>query len=329
MNQELQSRKNQQQHNRRVRLMAASAAALTSTVSAIAVRAWMRQLSIQLITQPGRNMGNETPSDFKMPYEEVWFHSRDGIKLHGWFIPAPEAKATVIIAHGYVSSKEPSLSVAKFLWESGYSCFLFDFRGHGRSGDARISISYQERLDVHGAVDYLRGRGEKKLALYGFSMGAGVGIIATAENPYIQALISDSAFGRLYSSVATHIVALQPWVPVWFSRWLARFGVKSVANYFGYNPKLADPETFVNRIAPRPIFIIHGEKDMVTPLPNAYWLYEAAGENKELWIQPELPHCCGFDKLGDEYKQRILQFLDKVTWQEPTFTSDYQPAYLS
>lgn len=329
MGQTLQDIKNEQQHKLKVKLWTAAAATLTTTVSTIAVRGWMRQLAIQLITKPGRNTGNETPSDFGLPCEDVTFTSRDNVKLVGWFIPHPNSKATIIIAHGYTSSKEPMLPIAKFLWEVGYSSLVFDFRGHGRSGAAAVTISYMERLDIHAAVDYLLGRGERKLALYGFSMGAGLGITATAENPYIQAMISDSAFGRIYSSVATHIVALQPWVPVWLSHWIAKFAVKEVAKHLGYDSKLADPEYFVKQIDPRPIFIIHGEKDVVTPLPNAYWLYAAAGENKELWIQPELPHCCGFDRLGSEYTDRIVQFLDKVEWKEPTFTSDYEPAYLS
>lgn len=301
----------------------------TSLVAIFGVWRWMRRLAIKLVTQPPRAQANQTPTDYNLPYEEVWFNSRDGVRLQGWFIAAPNSKATIILGHGHVSRKEPSLGVAAFLGKAGYSTFLFDFRGHGQSGEAGVSISYQERLDVHGAVDYLLGRGENRIGMYGFSMGAAIGIIATAENPHIKALIADSAFAYLHSSVAAHLRNLKLGIPRWLSVLLAHFAVRTVAGYFGYDHKFAHPVTFVGQIAPRPIFIIHGELDKVTPLVNAYLLDAAAQDPKELWIQPGIAHCDGFNALGQLYQQRILDFLDKVNWAEQSnYQANFQPAYL-
>ena len=298
-------------------------------LAVLGIRAGLQRLAIKLVTEPDRASNNETPTQYDLPFEEVWFNSRDGIRLHGWFIPANEAKATIILGHGHASSKEPWLDIAQFLWQSGYAVFMFDFRGHGRSGDAGVSISYQERMDVHGAVDYLLGRGETRLGMYGFSMGAAIGIIATAENPHIKALIADSSFAYLGSSVTARIQLMQAWVPTWLARLLAAFTVRTVANHFGYHHKLADPITFVGDIAPRPIFILHGELDDITPLQNAYQLYEAAREPKELWIQMGLGHSCGFGELGAPYRERILEFLAKVQWEVPAFVAgQFQPTYL-
>ena len=42
-----------------------------------------------------------TPRDFGLAYEEVSFLSYDGLKLTGWFLPAPEASpVTLIVLHG-------------------------------------------------------------------------------------------------------------------------------------------------------------------------------------------------------------------------------------
>jgi alpha/beta superfamily hydrolase len=69
---------------------------------------------------------------------------------------------------------------------------MFDFQGYGLSdGPPGTSMGYWEKLDVHGAVDWLLGRGETRFASFGISMGAVIMIMVTAnmltrvENAYI------------------------------------------------------------------------------------------------------------------------------------------------
>ena len=40
------------------------------------------------------------PSDAGLSFKDVYFKSRDGHKLNGWFIPRENAKYTVFFAHG-------------------------------------------------------------------------------------------------------------------------------------------------------------------------------------------------------------------------------------
>jgi fermentation-respiration switch protein FrsA (DUF1100 family) len=48
------------------------------------------------------------------------------------------------------------------------------------------------------------------------------------------------------------------------------------------NFKRADPLHCVDRISPRPLLIIHGDKDDLVDLAQAYMIYEKAKEPKEL-----------------------------------------------
>ncbi len=43
-----------------------------------------------LITAPmeTRNLPEETPADYSLPYEDVEIKSPDGLKLAGWFVPS-------------------------------------------------------------------------------------------------------------------------------------------------------------------------------------------------------------------------------------------------
>lgn len=279
----------------------------------------LRRYAIRRIGFTPRRISEETPAHFGLPYQEVWFYSRDGLKLHGWFIPTFDndpARPTIILGHGYSSDKSPDLPIAEFLHKAGYKVFMFDFRGHGRSeGPRGTSLAYMERLDVHGAVDYLLGRGEQRIAMLGTSMGGSIGIIATAENPYIAALIADSPFAFLWRSISAEAKNLN--YPNFLTDWLAKFAYKAMCDYHGYPVKVGNPASFIAKIAPRPLFFIHGELDNLTTVDNTHILFELAKEPKQKWILPDFGHTEVFTRIPKEYEYRVLDFFARVNWGDP------------
>ena len=46
----------------------------------------------------------DSPKSFNLEYEDVYFTAKDGIKLHGWFVPAAgrnrKEAATIVFFHG-------------------------------------------------------------------------------------------------------------------------------------------------------------------------------------------------------------------------------------
>jgi uncharacterized protein len=279
----------------------------------------LRRYAVRRIGFPLLRVSEETPAHFDMLYEEITFLSRDGLKLHGWFIPTinnDPAQPTIIIAHGYSSNKSPDLPIAHFLHRAGYKVFMFDFRGHGRSeGPRGTSLAFMERLDVHGAVDYLLGRGERRIGMLGTSMGGAIGIIATAENPFIAALIADSPFAYLWKSISAEMRNIN--YPNFITDFLAKFAYKALCDYHGYSAKIGNPASFVGKIAPRPIFFIHGELDNLTTVANTHILYELANEPKQKWILPEFGHTEVFTRLPREFEERVLDFFARVNWADP------------
>jgi uncharacterized protein len=279
----------------------------------------LRRYAIRRIGFTPRRVSEETPAHFDLPYEEVGFFSRDGLKLHGWFIPTFDndpTRPTIILGHGYSTDKSPDLPIAQFLHKAGYKVFMFDFRAHGRSqGPRGTSLAYMERLDVHGAVDYLLGRGERHIGMIGTSMGGSVGIIATAENPHIAALIADSPFAYLWRSISAEAKNLN--YPGFLTDWLGKFAYRAMCDYHGYPVKVGNPASFVAKISPRPILFIHGELDNLTTVDNTHVLYELAQEPKQKWILPEFGHTEVFSRMPKEYEYRVLDFFARVNWAEP------------
>jgi fermentation-respiration switch protein FrsA (DUF1100 family) len=195
---------------------------------------------------------------------------------------------------------------------------MFDFRGHGYSdGPEGTSLGYVERLDMHAAVDFLLNRGERRIGVMGFSMGASVAIIAAAENPHIGAVLADSPYAELWRSISTEVNRLYR-APGIFAAWSAKYAFWEMGVHHRFKVSIADPTSFVRRISPRPLFLIHGELDALTPVENSKILYKLAKEPKELWIEPGAGHVMVYEQKPEEYMTRVLSFFDRVDWQART-----------
>lgn len=284
---------------------------------AVKLRRHLYGVVIRRLAMQARVLDEKTPDQEGLDYEEIWFKSRDGLKLHGWFIPAADGpgKATIIMGHGHGASKVSDLHYAAFFKRGGYSVFMFDFRGHGQSDGPRgTSMGYWERYDVAGAVDWLLGRSLSQIGMFGISMGGAIAILAAAENPQIKAVVVDSPYAHLRRSIAAEIDNISI-VPLWAARPLGWWAYRMMAQHHRFPWREGNPAEVVERISPRPLFIMHGQQDRLTRVENAHILYHHARQPKELWIQPGIGHVAGYEVYGAEYEQRVLQFLDKVKWQ--------------
>ena len=68
----------------------------------------------------------ERPEDFALQYEDVEFSPRGwpSLTLRGWWMPAPDARATLIRVHGIDSNRSSALGTVPALVESGYSVLV-------------------------------------------------------------------------------------------------------------------------------------------------------------------------------------------------------------
>jgi len=249
------------------------------------------------------------PADHGLSYEEVAFQSRDGLTLRGWFIPAEKPQGTIVFCHGHAGSMDPDIEYVPTFHDHGYNVLMFDFRGHGRSEGRRVSMGYYERLDLLGAIDYLRSRGIDRVGVLGFSMGGAVAISTAPQSEAIRAVASDGAFARLRSAITSG--ARERGLPGWVAGWVSPLMICLASLRLGAWLPKADPIRWVDKVAPRALLIIHGGLDPYVSLAEVQELYARAGEPKELWIVPEANHRMVDKQRPDEYKARLLAFFDK------------------
>lgn len=241
---------------------------------------------------PDRPLG-ATPRTEGLVYEDVWFSASDGVKLHGWLVPAPGARVTLVWFHGNAGN------IGDRVHNIGYlhrllraNVFIFDYRGYGQSDGSRSDLSEEATYrDGQGALAYVRARSDAagtRLVYFGRSLGAAVAVeLARAHPP--AGLILETAFTTLKDVARVHY----PFVPLWFLQ-------------TKYESLRKIPEIRV------PLLILHGDRDEVVPLEQAERLYAAANEPKRLYIIRGAHHNDTFVVGGHAYFEEWARFLNSL-----------------
>jgi pimeloyl-ACP methyl ester carboxylesterase len=244
-----------------------------------------------------------TPADLGLSYEDVRFTTDDGVTLSGWLVAARrDTRAAVILMHGFSWNRLPWLAGYVPWLAERYHVLQFDFRGHGVSDDADITLGTAERHDVAAAVRVLEGRGLGPIALMGISMGASVAIMAGADLP-VAAVIADAPYADLYNPIGNRMRELHYPLP-WLGSRLVVLGASLRAR-----TRLLAPLDHVARLSPRGLLIIAPHEDRLIDTAQARRLYASARAPKELYVVPGAGHADALAVGGAEYRRRVLGFL--------------------
>ena len=112
-------------------------------------------------------------------------------KREGWFFPGLRGAATIVLCHGYESSRGELLTLESALQDHQYNVFIFDFAAHG--ANAGIStLGYREAEEVRVAVDLLAARPDldpTRFGLWGYNLGAYAAMREAESDKRIRALV--------------------------------------------------------------------------------------------------------------------------------------------
>jgi dipeptidyl aminopeptidase/acylaminoacyl peptidase len=261
--------------------------------------------NIDRLLKPPRTPITQTPPDYGITtYRDLTVTSSDGITLRGWYIPSQNG-AAVILAHGYVDNRAFLLPEAAFLSRTGYGVLLFDFRGHGDSGTAIVTLGDHEQRDLLAALDFVVAQPDvdpDRIGGLGFSMGAATLAGVAAEDDRLRAVVIESSYATLNAVLKERMnlpgVLRDPLVRV--IEWQAHANINDVR-----------PVDDLCKISPRPVFLIYGDQDNVLPPGTAQRMFAAACEPVETWLIHGIGHVYFRDHQTPGYEERILAFFEK------------------
>jgi fermentation-respiration switch protein FrsA (DUF1100 family) len=230
--------------------------------------------------------GDWNPKDLQ--FHDVFFAAEDGTKLHGWYCPADNPRAVVLVSHGnagHVASRAPWLRLLQT--KTRVSVFMFDYRGYGRSeGTPTVAGVIQDATAARAKLCELAGVKNSELLLMGESLGGAVAVQLAADSPP-RGLILQSAFSSLRDVADVHYPKLSWLVP------RNKFNsVKQIVHYRG------------------PLLQSHGSEDRTIPFSSGEKLFRAANEPKQFVTIEDADHN---NWLTDAYLKQLDGFLTRVT----------------
>ncbi|MDH5718638.1 MAG: alpha/beta hydrolase [Spirochaetia bacterium] len=248
-----------------------------------------------------------TPEEYNLKYEDIFFQSKDGTKLHGWFIYAKEQsklKGTIIQFHGNAQNLTSHYRSLVWLTEHGYNLFTFDYRGYGKSEGDIDKTGIRE--DAKAALEYIRNIPQKKKGkqtiIYGQSLGGIKAIdafLSFQEKEWVSCVIIESSFAS-YQKIAEDRLSQS------FITWPFQFLVFLLVSEEGsVEDKIID-------ISPVPLIVIHGQKDNTVPFEFGTDIFKRAIKPKHIIEIPEGGHINSFMVNDGKYKETFLRIIDKT-----------------
>ena len=229
------------------------------------------------------------PEAFGLVAEDVWFESSDGTRLHGWWMPHPSARGTVLYCHGNTGSIAHRIGVFRHLQRLKVHLLAFDYRGYGRSSGSPSETGLFQ--DVRAAYRYLvevLDQDSAEILLFGHSLGGAVAVDCALDCP-IAGLVVQSSFTHIRDAAK----AMFPTLPMHLAATRQFRSIEKV-------DKIRAPKLF-----------IHGDCDESVPVELGEKLFEAASEPKELYIVRRAGHNDVHRYGGMRYLRRLSRFRNR------------------
>lgn len=221
-------------------------------------------------------------------FEDCWFTSFDGLRLHGWYLRHASPRSVILHLHGNAGNLSDRAGIAELLHDRcGSSVMLLDYRGYGRSEGtptmlglvrdaraARAELARREKID------------EARVVLFGESLGGGIAVELAAEDG-ARGLVLESTFSSLRDVASAHYPPLLVGA-------LVQDKLNSAAKIAKYSG---------------PLLQVHGDGDQTIPLESGRTLFAAAHEPKQLIVLTNHDHD---DSLPASYYEELARFLDRL-----------------
>jgi fermentation-respiration switch protein FrsA (DUF1100 family) len=230
--------------------------------------------------------------------------SDSGSNLATWYVPAANARATVILLHPIRGDRRSMLGRARLFHDAGYTVLMPDLQAHGESPGQQITMGYLERHDVRATVEFARKTNPAhRIAIFGWSLGGAATILASPLG--VDAVVLESVYPTITEAVHDRIaIRLGP-----LSYALSPLLISGLRLRTGIAPADLRPIDHISQLG-CPVLILAGDVDQHTTLAETQRLYDAAQEPKTLVTFPGAAHVDLLEYDRAKYESEVLSFLE-------------------
>jgi len=148
------------------------------------------------IVKPQRTSSEINMNTFPGRPDAVQFSVSGLGTREGWFFPGLRGAPTIILCHGYESSRSELLTLVSALQDHQYNVFVFDFAAHGPNA-GMTTFGYKESEELRSAIDTLAARTDvdpTRFGLWGYNLGAYAALREAETDKRVRTLVLDSVY---------------------------------------------------------------------------------------------------------------------------------------
>ncbi|MBE6878195.1 MAG: alpha/beta hydrolase [Ruminococcaceae bacterium] len=243
----------------------------------------------------------------KIPYEDFYIKSFDGLTLHAKYYEYKNGATTEIMFHGYRGSAERDLSGGiQRCFSLGRNALIVDQRTSCGSEGNVITFGIKEHRDCISWAEFASEHfgPDVTLILCGISMGAST-VLMAAGKPLpqnVKGILADCGFSTAEAIIKKCSRDMK--LPAELVYPFIKLGAKL---YGGFDPDEYSALEGVKN-STLPIIFFHGESDDFVPCEMSRQLYNACSSPKQLVTVAGAGHGLSYLADGERYLQELSRF---------------------
>lgn len=234
-----------------------------------------------LVFAPDAAAYDTLPQSHGLTHEETDIEVAPGVKIRGWFVPAPgEARGTVLFFHGNRGNLSSTLDHIQQFASEGFHSFSIDYEGFGESGGSPSEANlYRDAEAAWRWLTETKRVDPQSIVVWGHSLGGGVATWCASQ--YASRLV---VLENTFTSIPDMGAFVYPWLPI---RLISH-------NLFANLERVASIRS--------PILVASSKNDELIPYAMGQRLFEAANSPK-LFVELNGGHNDGFARTPQAWTE--------------------------
>ena len=248
--------------------------------------------------------------------QQIQFPNPYGEKLAGTFhVPSEDSRHGIILGHCFTCSRHTRIlrDISSALVDEGFKVLRFDFSGNGQSeGNFSESLYSKQIAEMKTAASFMSAEGVSWIGVAGHSMGAMVALFAASEMNKVKAVCTLAA--RASALKTNHFLSQGQMQELQLSgrvSFMSRGRNLELTEAFFSDAEQYDLSSIIASL-PQPLLVVHGDKDEIIPVENAYKLQQYKPTDTDLAIISGADHMFSQDEKRQEVAQRVAKWFKGV-----------------